>query len=120
MSVDDWSNVAEAEGAPLARAPEAPQDADALLSGRLASSPELVIALVTGIGTDVSSVVEDFRAALQAVSYQMEYVRVSQLIHDLSAGRSATRVSETKAETLMDEGDALRDAVKHGGAACAL
>lgn len=95
-------------------------DPDALLSGRVASTPELVIALVTGLGTSVGPVVEDFRAALQAVNYRMEFVRVSELIHELSAARPPSATAATHAEQLMDEGDRLREAVAHGGAACAL
>ncbi len=94
---------------------------DALLTGEFSSTPELVIALVTGLGTQVRPVVDDLRAALKRVGYETEFIRVSDLIHQLSLERGSESVeSETRAEQLMDEGDRLREAVNHGGAACAL
>ena len=94
---------------------------DALLTGEFSSTPELVIALVTGLGTQVRSVVDDFKAALKRVDYETEFIRVSDLIHQLSVERRSDSVAaDTRAEQLMDEGDRLREAVNHGGAACAL
>ena len=94
-------------------------DPAALVSGRVDSEPELVIALVTGLGTAVGPIVSDFRVALQGVGYEMESVRVSKLIHDVASSRIKSK-APSQAEQLMDEGDLLRDAVGHGGAACAL
>lgn len=96
-------------------------DADALIAGRVAAAPELVIALVTGLGANVRPVVDDFRASLQTVGYRMEFVRISELIHEVSSQRPVPRDTiRSDAEQLMDEGDELREAVAHGGAACAL
>lgn len=94
-------------------------DAEALLSGRVDTAPELVIALVASLGTDVSTIVDDFRVALQAVNYRMEFIRVSELIDDVVSSKIKTQ-APTRAEQLMDQGDLLRAAVDHGGAACAL
>jgi len=94
-------------------------DAEALLSGRVDTAPELVIALVASLGTEVQPIVDDFRAALQAVKYRMEFVRVSDLIDELVSPKTDSR-APTHAEQLMDEGDLLRSAVDHGGAACSL
>lgn len=99
--------------------PSASMDAEALLSGRVDTFPELVIALVASLGTEVRPIVEDFRAALQAVSYRMRFIRVSDLIDEVVSPR-ITSQAPTHAEQLMDEGDLLRGAVDHGGATCSL
>lgn len=87
----------------------------------LNSEPELVVALISALGTSVKAVVEDFRTAFQAVGYSMKAVRVSDLIHELHREVHGSQApARSHAEQLMDEGNALRAAVKHGSAAASL
>lgn len=121
MAVSQQASEASGPGGSHETAVEPVADSDALLTGEFSSTPELVIALVTGLGTQVRPVVEDFKAALKTVGYETEHIRVSELIHQLNAEHpGGSQAAETLAEQLMDEGDRLREAVNHGGAACAL
>lgn len=96
-------------------------DGKALFSGRVAEAPELVIAIVSALGTSVRAVEDDFRSALASVGYGMEKVRVSDLIHELHREVHGDTPPKTSiAEQLMSQGDDLRDVVRHGGAAVAL
>ena len=96
-------------------------DGAALFDARVATAPELVIALVSTLGTELEAVVDELNSALRLVGYSLDLVRVSELIHQLhSEIHGETQPTSSNAEQLMTEGDRLRGAIRHGGAACAL
>jgi deoxycytidylate deaminase len=88
------------------------------ISGPQLTQPEIFIGLVGALGTDLSRVEQALTQALAGVSYRASPIHVSDLIHDVAAGRTGR--ADTDIDVRMDEGDALREAINHGGAAAAL
>lgn len=121
MTVPDASDPGPVRSEDAER--NAPPDPAELFFGKPSPDhkPELVIALISALGTSVRGVVEDLRSALQSVGYSMERVRISELIHELHREVHGPSIPvRSHAEQLMDEGNELRAAVNHGGAAAAL
>ncbi|WP_267908500.1 anti-phage dCTP deaminase [Antrihabitans stalagmiti] len=97
------------------------KETDRLLSGVDVDRPEIVIGLVGAIGTRLDEVETKLERALTAVGYRTSRLRVSAAITEATARRDdEIPKSLTKMDRLMDQGDFLRDQIKHGGAAAAL
>ncbi|MEJ2888945.1 anti-phage dCTP deaminase [Actinomycetospora aeridis] len=92
-----------------------------LVEGTAIDRAEIVIGLVGALGTDLSTVETALSNALLSVGYRSGSVRISDLIKDAYA-RAGKPAAEplTKLDALMDQGDALREAINHGGAAAGL
>jgi deoxycytidylate deaminase len=85
--------------------------------------PELVVAIVSAIGTSVDPVVEALQAAFQSVNYHVGLVRVSDLLAErkrAECGETRPTGKKSKARWLMDLGDELRETTDLASAACSL
>jgi len=81
--------------------------------------PDLYIGLVGAAGTDLKGVRGELRAQLAVVGYQIEHIKVSDLIKEvLDVGSDQDEFSRIK--TLMKAGDAIRACSENGDGVAAL
>lgn len=84
--------------------------------------PEIVIGLVGALGTNLQAVEEALSAALLLVRYNSQPIRVSELIQTSvgSLGLQLEGDAPTVIDSLMDQGDLLRQSAGDGGLAANL
>ena len=85
------------------------------------SRPELVVCIVSALGSNIEPVMRALREALKAVDYDTRDVRVSDLLEAASGLLGTPRSKKTtRTRWLMDLGDSLREAAEMGSAAICL
>jgi deoxycytidylate deaminase len=96
---------------------DAPNGTTAAVESEL--RPDLYIGLVGAAGTDLTIVLDELRAQLSIVKYDVEHIKVSDLIREVLEVPVAAD-EYTRMKTLMAAGDALRKNSKKGDGVAAL
>ena len=92
------------------------------LSSRRGDGPELVIGLIGAVGTDLAQVRTAVGEALGAVSYGVETIRLSELLHQLPGGEELAKLEneDERIDRHMDAGNKLRRDLGRGDALAGL
>ncbi len=84
--------------------------------------PEIFIALVGAVGTDLDGVTAALRSSLADVGYESEVVRLSELLHQIDRWEGLANIAGEKErlEAHMQAGTEFREALQRGDAMVAL